>query len=188
MNKLLNSALAAAGLLMGTSVAAHTVHNAYEDYARVVSAKPIYEDVEVIIPRRECRTEQRVSHHHQPHHHTRRASYTGPLAGALLGGILGNQFGGGSGKTALTIGGALLGASIGDDVTGKHRYPPNYERPRRFENVEHCEIVDYVEIREELVGYRVKYRYNGKIYRTRMDSHPGDTVRVSVNERVRLID
>jgi len=189
MNKLLNSMVVATGLLLGTSISAHAGHNFYEEYARVISVKPIYEDVEVITPRRECWTERRVSHGDHPHqHYARRDSYTAPLAGALLGGVIGNQFGGGSGRKALTVGGALLGASIGNDVAGKHRYPLPQDHPARFENVELCETVDHMEIREELVGYRVKYRYNGKIYRTRMDSHPGDTVRVSVKERVRLID
>jgi len=173
MNKLLNSMVVATGLLLGTSISAHAGHNFYEEYARVISVKPIYEDVEVITPRRECWTERRVSHGDHPHqHYARRDSYTAPLAGALLGGVIGNQFGGGSGR----------------NVAGKHRYPLPQDHPARFENVELCETVDHMEIREELVGYRVKYRYNGKIYRTRMDSHPGDTVRVSVKERVRLID
>lgn len=37
---------------------------------------------------------------------------TNKLAGGILGGVIGNQFGGGDGKKALTIAGALLGASM----------------------------------------------------------------------------
>ena len=35
--------------------------------------------------------------------------------GGIVGGVIGNQFGKGSGKTILTVAGALLGSSIGSD-------------------------------------------------------------------------
>lgn len=37
----------------------------------------------------------------------------GLLGGGLVGGIAGNQFGGGSGNTAATVGGVLVGAALG---------------------------------------------------------------------------
>ncbi|MFZ5556246.1 MAG: glycine zipper 2TM domain-containing protein [Pseudomonadota bacterium] len=43
----------------------------------------------------------------------------GTVAGAVAGGILGHQFGGGSGKTLLTIGGALAGAAAGTAAESK---------------------------------------------------------------------
>lgn len=47
--------------------------------------------------------------------------YAAPAAGAVLGGVIGNQFGGGSGKTALTVVGALGGGLIGHKVEKNSR-------------------------------------------------------------------
>ncbi len=47
--------------------------------------------------------------------------YAAPIAGAVVGGVIGNQFGGGSGRTALTIAGALGGGYAGHKVEEKHR-------------------------------------------------------------------
>ena len=47
--------------------------------------------------------------------------YAAPAVGALAGGVIGNQFGGGSGKTALTVVGALGGGLLGHKAESKHR-------------------------------------------------------------------
>lgn len=47
--------------------------------------------------------------------------YAAPAAGAIVGGVIGNQFGGGSGKTLLTIVGALGGGLAGHKVESKTR-------------------------------------------------------------------
>ncbi len=87
---------------------------------------------------------------------------------------MGNRFGKGSGKDAMTVAGALLGASIGNDL-GK-RPGRSYTTQKR-----RCETVNHYQERKELVGYRVKYRYNGKTYKTRMASDPGRNMRVRVS-------
>ena len=98
-----------------------------------------------------------------------------PLAGGIVGGVVGNQFGGGRGKTVLTVVGALLGASIGHDYNTSH-----YRGRPRVENVRHCETVDRYEQEQQLVGYRVKYRYEGQTYYTRTTEHPGKFLPVRV--------
>src|SRR5215471_474716 len=45
--------------------------------------------------------------------------YAAPVGGAVVGGVIGNQFGGGTGKTALTVVGALGGAFAGHKVEEK---------------------------------------------------------------------
>ncbi|MDE1174701.1 MAG: glycine zipper 2TM domain-containing protein [Parvibaculaceae bacterium] len=42
----------------------------------------------------------------------------GTVVGAGAGGLVGNQFGKGNGKTAATIGGAVVGGVLGHAVTG----------------------------------------------------------------------
>ncbi|RMG38001.1 MAG: glycine zipper 2TM domain-containing protein [Gammaproteobacteria bacterium] len=148
--------------------------HSFVDTARVVKVKPIYETVQVSVPEEQCWREKR-------HHHSRYRdddSYTVPLVGAIVGGVVGNQFGEGSGKTALTVAGTLLGASVANDLRKSERVAEY--RPRHYRR---CEIVDRIETREEIVGYRVKYRYKGQVFRTRMDHDPGDYLRVQVTVR-----
>ena len=47
------------------------------------------------------------------------------------------------------------------------------EAPERY-----CETVEYSTLREELVAYRVAYRYHGRIFRTKTTTHPGERIRV----------
>ena len=44
------------------------------------------------------------------------------FGGALLGGVIGNQFGGGSGRTAATILGSVLGGSVAHNRQQEQRY------------------------------------------------------------------
>lgn len=47
--------------------------------------------------------------------------WAAPVGGAVVGGVVGNQFGGGSGKTLLTIAGAIGGGLVGHKVEEKSR-------------------------------------------------------------------
>jgi uncharacterized protein YcfJ len=184
MNKLITTPLLA--LIIGVSGCAsasprwaHEHHewenrHQFEDVARVINVKPIYDTVQVSVPEQRCWRERvlRSSYH--------RDSYTTPLVGAIIGGVVGNQFGRGSGKTAMTVAGTLLGASIGNDLDHSRYDDDDDYRPVHRRR---CETVNNYESREEIVGYRVKYRYKGRIYRTRMDHDPGDTLRVRVTVR-----
>ena len=176
MKKLIPLTALIVGLsLVGTASAGnrwHQKNHSYEDTARVLKVKPIYDTVRVSIPEQRCWKERVHSRR------SNRESYTGPLLGAIIGGAVGNRFGSGDGKTAMTVAGSLLGASIGNDI-----YQDDHYAGRRHRVERRCETVDHYETREEVVGYRVKYKYKGRVYRTRMDHRPGDTIRVKVNVR-----
>lgn len=180
MNKLIIASALAMGIgLTGCASASprwkdhHEDRRQYEDTARVIKVKPIYETVRVSVPEERCWRER--SYQSKYRHD---GSYTGPLVGAIVGGVVGNRFGAGSGKTAMTVAGTLLGASIANDLDRDSRevdYRPVHRR--------RCETVDRYESHEEIVAYRVKYRYKGRTYRTRMNHDPGDTIRVRVTVR-----
>lgn len=144
--------------------------NSFSDRAKVISSEPLYETVRVNEPVERCWNE-RVRHRGR----SGSDSYTPTIAGAIVGGVVGNQFGKGSGKDAMTVAGALLGGSVGNDLGKRpgHGYVTSERR---------CERVDNFREHDELVGYRVKYRYNGKIFHTRTSQDPGRflNVRVSV--------
>ena len=41
--------------------------------------------------------------------------------------------------------------------------------------------MDHYEAQQQLVGYRVEYRYEGQTFTTRTIEHPGEFIRVRVN-------
>jgi uncharacterized protein YcfJ len=169
MNRMITAA--AFGLIAATASASALARHGdgFYDTAKVVWAEPIYETVKVSRPVEDCWSEQVVVS--DPRH----GSYTGTIAGGIVGGVVGSQFGRGKGKTALTVAGTLLGASIGHDLSHRHT------SVQRVVNEERCELVEQVEYREQVVGYRVKYRYKGQTFFTRTDEHPGERIRIRVD-------
>lgn len=162
--------IAMTALVFSTTADARHGGQGYIEKARVILADPIYETVEVVQPVRECWNE-RVTRHRRTF-----GSYAGPITGGVIGGVLGNGLGNGKkSKRALTVAGTLLGASIGHNLGSGHRRTPAYE------TVRHCETVDHYEEQEQVVGYRVKYRYEGQVYTTRTTEHPGKFIRVRVD-------
>ncbi|MCW8890003.1 MAG: glycine zipper 2TM domain-containing protein [Sedimenticola sp.] len=143
--------------------------NSFFDKARVIHSKPLYETVRVNHPEERCWNE-RVRHRGE----SRSDSYTPSIAGAIVGGVVGNQFGKGKGKDAMTVAGALLGASVGNDL-GKTPGRSYVTSERR------CETVDNFSEHEELVGYRVKYKYNGQVFHTSTRHDPGKFINVRVS-------
>ncbi len=167
MNKIAATSLAAI-IATGTSAGAFARHGSDRThYAKVVSATPIYETVEINRPTQECWDERVVRR--------RPGSHTGTIAGGILGGVIGNQFGHGRGKAAMTVAGTLLGASVGHDISHNRGGRSYVTHERR------CETVDHYVTEDRLVGYRVKYRYKGDIYMTRTDEHPGRRIPVEVS-------
>lgn len=139
-------------------------------YARVVEVKPIVRQVAVEYPVEECWTEVV---YREPR---RRGAPAAALAGGVIGGLVGNQFGKGKGNTAATVVGGLLGASIANSVATDNR---NGRGVR--EEVRRCDTVNEVRYEERVNGYDVTYRYNGQLYHTRTQEHPGDRIALRVS-------
>ena len=155
-------------LVSQTSMAGSRSH--YTDTARVLKVKPIYETVRVNNPRRKCWDE--------PVYHRGQGNSAVPtIVGGIIGGVIGNQFGRGNGRRALTVAGTLLGGAIGHDV-GRSHAGPGYETIER-----RCRVVNHFTDRQEVVGYRVEYRYNDKVLWTRTQEHPGKYINVKVKVR-----
>lgn len=173
MNKWLTSTIAvvSAAVVSTQAMAGGSSADGYYDYAPVLDVDPITEVVRVEEPSEVCWTETVT--HRRPRG---RGSVTPEIVGGIVGGVVGNQFGSGRGKGIATVAGAILGGSIAHDVKRRRAYGyDTYSEP-----VERCELQsDYYE-EERLVAYHVKYRYNGKVYHTRMDRDPGREVRVRV--------
>ncbi|MEW5250508.1 glycine zipper 2TM domain-containing protein [Microbulbifer discodermiae] len=136
------------------------------DFARVVDVAPVYTDVQVRTPRTQCWDEQVA--------YPGRANPAGTLLGGLIGAAVGNQLDHRSrGRKARTVAGAAVGAAIGHSVSS--------QRHSRYVTEQRCRTVDEFTTRRELVGYDVRYDYNGRQYLTRTERHPGDRIRVRVD-------
>lgn len=141
------------------------------DYAKVVSAKPIYETVSYSEPYEECRYEERTVRRHGD-------SNTAVILGSLIGGAIGNKLGHNkSNKRVGAVAGAILGGSIAKDI---HH---NKEGYRRVRNEKVCSTAYQVSYKEEVTGYDVAYKYRGVTYYTKTNEHPGKQIRVAVSVR-----
>lgn len=143
------------------------------EYARVVSAVPIYRQVRVSEPRDEC-YDERVE---RPVYHSSGwgpGPGAAPIIGAVIGGLVGSRFGQGSGKAITTATGAVLGATIAE----RHAYA---HAGREVSYVTHCRPVEAYRYEERVDGYDVAYRYHGRIYHTIMPYNPGERIRVHVD-------
>jgi uncharacterized protein YcfJ len=158
-----------AGLLVSLVgfAAFSAVHAAeYEDFARVMSVTPQYEQVNY--PQQECRTE------YVPVQRQQQRGVGGSIIGGLAGGIIGNQVGGGSGRTAATAAGAIAGAIVGDRLENNDAGVATEHQP-----VRQCRTVDNWQSRPN--GYAVTYEYHGRTYTTVMPYDPGERMRVRVS-------
>ena len=163
------------GILLAASMSAQAGHQErYQDMAKVVDVDPVYRTVEITRPERHCWDED------VDHYHPARGTYAGTVLGGIIGGVVGNAMSHGShrGRDAATVAGALLGSAIGHDASRDRDggyYTTSTER--------RCEVTHKTTYEEELVGYDVTYRYNGRLFTTRTQEHPGKRIPVMIDVR-----
>ncbi|MGA7179996.1 MAG: glycine zipper 2TM domain-containing protein [Thiobacillaceae bacterium] len=147
----------------------------YPDVARVMSSSPITQQVNR--PRQECWTEEVTSMQNQVGDH----SYAGAIIGGLAGGILGHTVGGGTGKDASTAVGAVTGAIVGDNLDNQGNGNPSPQTRQE----QHCRTVD--NWTQQITGYTVIYRYQGREFRSVLPYDPGRELQLSVSIMPALI-
>jgi uncharacterized protein YcfJ len=135
-------------------------------YARVVSVDPVRAAAST--PKEVCRDE--VVNHTEPPRDEHRIA--GTAIGAVAGGLLGNQIGGGKGKTLATVAGAVGGGYAGNRIQANRQHARVSSEVRR-----RCSTVN-TKGESKIVGYDVRYVYNGVTRSVRMDHDPGDRVQV----------
>jgi len=165
----------------------------YGDVARVIAATPIYDRVSE--PRRECRTEQVTAYEERRVREAPREAResggigAGTVLGAIVGGVIGHQFGGSSaGRDHGTAAGAIIGGIVGNQA--EREADSGYRSAGRdvivdripvTRDVERCDTV--ADTTERIVGYDVRYEYNGREFRARMPFDPGNQIAVNVDVR-----
>jgi uncharacterized protein YcfJ len=193
MKKIALGVLGAIGLAGIVPIAAA---QAYGDVARVISATPLYERISA--PRRECRTEQVTAYEQRrsiepaplPEPAREPGIGVGTVLGAIVGGVIGHQFGNSSGgRDHGTAAGAVIGGLVGNSIE-REAQAADYQRASRdvvvervpvTRDVERCSEV--AESREKIVGYDVRYEYNGREFRARLPYDPGTEMPVNVEVR-----
>lgn len=164
-----NLVLATAFALTATSAFA----NNYTVNAEVTSVTPMTSTVSESVPQEVCNQVQ------VPVYETRRgqASTGDALAGAIIGGAIGNQFGNGSGKDAMTVLGAIVGADVANKRSGNYQVVTGY----RYET--QCSIQYTTQNRRVNAGYEVGYVWNGLrgSIITNTQYRVGDEILVSVS-------
>lgn len=157
------------------AIAGNDRHNeAAYDYAQVIESRPVYRQVSVSHPREQCWNERvRTTDRRRSG-----GSDTPALVSAVVGGAIGNAVG--TNKSSQRVGavvGAVLGHSIGRDIVSSN----SRSGESRYHTVRHCETVDEYVHEERLMGYDVRYRYEGREYSVRTDRDPGSRIRVRVH-------
>ncbi len=190
-----------------SSVMAQSQGQSYSDTAQVLSAQPIYERNSA--PRQECTNETVTTDRRVPASGYVDAGYrseaalappvgdrtigAGTVLGAIIGGVVGHQFGGSSGGRDVGTGvGVVIGGLVGNQIENSPPntayapgYAPQVPSPARVDyvpetrTVQRCRTV--YDSRDEVTGYNVAYRYQGRDYTTRMAYDPGTMMNVRVN-------
>ena len=162
-----------AAVIFAGSAHASNPSSSYYVSAPVLQVDPIYTTRTIDQPIRRCTTQDEVVHQHAYERRRDDHDYFVPgLFGGVVGGLIGSRFGGGSGKKALTVVGALAGASIARDAARRHR---EHRYPTKV-----CHTTIEKEVVEDISAYDVTYEYGGQQFSKRMSTHPGETVRVRV--------
>lgn len=172
--------LTTALMFAGASQAGHDNGVEY-DYAEVLSVDPIVEQYSEPVDRQVCRQEPVETYEPRYAYQERRhRDPTGAtVLGAIIGGALGNTVGRGDGRRAATIAGAVIGGAIGHDNARGGRYVETGGR-YRTEYQQRCHVETDYRQDDRVIGYDVTYRYNGRVYQTQTDHHPGDRIQVEV--------
>jgi uncharacterized protein YcfJ len=133
----------------------------------VVDVEAVYSNSYTHVVQEQC-FEQQV-----PVYQNRQGSTGDVFAGAIIGGAIGNQFGGGSGKDAMTI----LGAIVGADVASRPR-----DKVVGYTSEWRCEMVEVPQETRVFHHYQVTYLMNGKHYRINTDRLFEVGQRITINE------
>ena len=163
--KLIGFSVIVISVMLSTSVMANS--SVSFDYGTVVESVPIVKSIRITTPREECWDEDVVYRDREGD------EGLSTVVGAVIGGALGNAVGHHKkNKQVGAVVGAVLGGTIGRSIAkGQHR-------ATRSGSEEVCRVTNEYTEEEQIVGYRVRYRYNNETYTTRTDEAPGDTIKL----------
>lgn len=134
--------------------------------ARVIESRPLYEAANT---KEEC-WNPRAGHFEEVRGENKTRIGKGAAIGALAGGVLGHQVDSGGGTAA----GAILGGILGHQLERRN----DSNDAQNDLDFSRCRVVSEGSGSGNIVGYDVRYEYNGREYVTRMDRDPGRRLRL----------
>jgi uncharacterized protein YcfJ len=133
----------------------------YRNAARVIESRPVYESANT---RQECWNPS-AGHYEELRAPEHTDIGKGAAIGAVTGGVIGHQVDSGTGTAA----GAILGGILGHQVERRRDRDnqPDLDRSR-------CRVIGGGS--GAVLGYDVRYEFEGREYVTRMNDDPGRTL------------
>lgn len=144
-------------------------------YAKVIFVKPLYKTIRVAEPQQICHHRDRRVPVNRHVHNSQVSGNT--ILGGIIGGVIGHELGRNHNQELATVTGALIGTAIAHDASSRHYQTVDYG----VRHEQHCRTEMRYHNQSVISGYRVKYRYKGDVYTTRMAEHPGKFIRVDVD-------
>ncbi len=209
----------------------HNQRHRNQAFGRVVNVQPVYKQVQIRKPHKECWTEYQYHETSNGYNAPARLSQrrnrnASPLLGTIVGGAIGNQLGrysaSSEARIGATIAGALIGTVVGNESINRNgssanrhnsrqhltqhdghvrdrfdrlnrwdrgvsnpQHDPGYSNQTSRTPVQRCTTRTRTTTENRLSGYRVAYRYQGRLYRTTTQQHPGKRIAVEVSVRPR---
>ena len=141
---------------------------------------PIASNIVKEVPIKSCRIEQVPVYGTTTSGTVTKPSVADKAAGAIFGGLLGSQVGGGSGKDAATLLGAIIGAEMVDGQVGKSQ---QQQLITGYRNQEICEMIIQQKTVQEVTSYQTYIEFGGQIWQlnTPISYSKGDFVKVNVD-------
>jgi len=144
---------------------------------RVISATPIYESYWYYRSRGEARRDHYRETCRVRDIEVYRSGRSGGPAGAIIGGAIGAHVGSNAGHSTESavvgaIAGGVIGSVIGNEIDRDHgtvHYRVERDCDTRYRHEQ-----------RELIGYDVRYRYNGREFSLQTQQHPGRYVQLKV--------
>ncbi|MDQ3027095.1 MAG: glycine zipper 2TM domain-containing protein [Pseudomonadota bacterium] len=135
------------------------------EFARVIESRPLHETAN---RRDEC-WNPRAGHFEEVRGDNKTRIGKGAAIGAVAGGVLGHQVDSGGGTAV----GAILGGILGHHLERRN----DSNDAQNDLDFSRCRVVSDGGS-SNIVGYDVRYEYNGREYVTRMDREPGRRLRL----------
>ncbi len=143
----------------------HSENITYQQHVKVTSSVGEYETVIESTPTQECWDERVPVTYYENNNYRQpqRNDAAAAIIGGVAGGVLGHQFGGGRGKDVATVGGAILGSLVGQNMSAQNQQQQYHSQPQtRYETKRRCDT-RYTERKvRNFVGYKNIGYYKGK--------------------------
>jgi uncharacterized protein YcfJ len=165
----MTSRIAMIAMLAASLGAFAVAAGAQQDFAEVLGSTPVYRQVHVSSPQVQC-IQQPVADAGLSSGNV----VAGTILGGVAGGVVGNAVGRNSGQALATVVGAVFGAVAGNRLAGGGA-------SASLDTQQQCRRLETDRIENRLDGYEVTYRYQGRLYHTRLREDPGPRLPVKID-------